>query len=172
MVHGIVQSHGGHILVDSDREAGTKFKLFFPATDAALDPAEEQHEDIPRGTERTLFVDDDESLAQLGTLQLQSLGYHVTAQANPRKALEMFRSNPDRFDLIITDMTMPGMTGDRLIAEIRGIRPNLPTILCTGFSERIDEERALLLSAREYALKPVGRKQLATIIRKVLDGIQ
>ncbi|MCK8603602.1 hybrid sensor histidine kinase/response regulator [Desulfoferrobacter suflitae] len=172
VVHGIVQSHGGHILVESGREAGTKFKLFFPATDAAMDPAEEQHEDIPRGTERILFVDDDESLAQLGTLQLESLGYHVTAQTNPQKALEMFRSNPDRFDLIITDMTMPGMTGDRLIAEILGIRPNLPAILCTGFSERIDEERALMLGAREYALKPVGRKQLAMIIRKVLDGIQ
>jgi len=120
-------------------------------------------------TERILFVDDEEAIAKLGGLVLESYGYQVSVETNPTRALELFCSNPAAFDLVITDMTMPSMTGDKLIQEILKIRAGMPTILCTGFSERIDEERAKSIGVEAYALKPLDRKSLITIVRQVLD---
>ncbi len=129
----------------------------------------ELEEQLSSGNERILFVDDEEAIAKLGGSVLESYGYQVSVETDPNRALELFRSNPAEFDLAITDMTMPSMTGDKLKQEILKIRAGMPTILCTGFSERIDEERAKSIGVEAYALKPLDRKSLITIVRQVLD---
>ena len=169
VVHGIVAAHGGFIEVQSDPGKGTTFKIFFPATKEESRSALEIEEEPPTGNERILFIDDEQSMAKLGQLMLERLGYKVQTETNPRKALELFASNPEQFDLIMTDTTMPGMTGDQLIKEILKIRPGMKTILCTGYSQRVDEESARAIGAKAYALKPLDRKQLAMTVRKVLD---
>ena len=169
VVHGIVEVHGGSIEVESNPGDGATFKIFFPATKEESSSAVEMEVKLPSGTERILFIDDEQSIAKLGQLMLEKLGYQVQSETNPSKALELFASNPERFDLIITDTTMPRMTGDQLIKEILTIRPDMKTILCTGYSERVDEESARTIGARAHALKPLDRKLLAMIVRKVLD---
>ncbi len=169
VVHGIIEAHGGSIEVQSDPGKGTTFKILFPATKEESILAMEIEEELPTGNERILFIDDEPTIATLGRLTLERLGYQVQAETNPRKALEVFASNPEQFDLIITDTTMPGMTGDQLIKKVLQIRPDMKTILCTGYSERVDEESAITLGAKAYALKPLDRKQLAMTVRKVLD---
>lgn len=116
-----------------------------------------------------MFVDDEESVVFVGKNRLERLGYQVEAQMNPVEALKLFRTNPDQFDLVITDMTMPQMTGDQLVKEILKIRPDMPTILCTGFNEKIDKVRAKGIGIRQYAEKPLNRSELAKYVRKVLD---
>lgn len=169
VVHGIVETHGGAIRVESEEDLGTTFKIFLPVITDRISSVEETREDLPTGTERILFIDDEEPLARLGSLQLKKLGYRVHAETNPNKALDLFCSNPEQFDLVITDMTMPNMTGDQLITEILRIRPDTPIVLCTGFSERIDEDKARMLGARAYVLKPLDRKKLAITVRELLD---
>jgi len=122
------------------------------------------------GKERILFVDDEKNLVQLGTELLTSLGYDVTGRTSSLEALELFRVKPDRFDLVITDMTMPNMTGLDLASEMMSIRPDLPIILCTGFSEMISKEKATSIGIRQFIMKPVAIKSLAKTIRKVVDG--
>ncbi len=124
---------------------------------------------IPKGSEQVLFVDDEESLVFTVKYKLQKLGYKVVAKQNPVNALELFNKEPDRFDLVITDMVMPEMTGDVLTEEVMKIRPDIPVILCTGFSENISEERAEALGVEAYVLKPVSTNEMAKTIRKVLD---
>jgi CheY-like chemotaxis protein len=126
-------------------------------------------EELPTGNERILFVDDEESLIYIGRNRLARLGYQVETKTNPIEALELFRSNPDNFDLIITDMSMPQMTGDHFVEEILKIRPDTPTILCTGFSEKMDEERAKEIGFSEYIDKPIDKRDFAIKIRSVLD---
>ncbi len=169
VVHGIVEAHGGSIQVESEPGSGTTFKILFPATKEEIRSALEPEEELPTGNERILFIDDEQSLAKLGRLMLEALGYQVQAETNPRKALELFAPNPEQFDLIITDTTMPGMTGDQLIKKVLQIRPEMKTILCTGYSQRVDEESARTIGAKAYALKPLDRKKLAVTVRKVLD---
>ena len=169
VVHGIVSKHNGKIFVDSELEEGTTFNLFFPTTGG--DPVAELpiDENPPRGKERILFVDDEESIVYVGRTRLERLGYQVETKTDPVEALALFRDKPDEFDLVITDMTMPRMTGDRLVKEILKIRQDTPTILCTGFSEKIDEEKAKEIGIRQYIEKPVNRSDLAKMIRKVLQ---
>ncbi len=124
---------------------------------------------VPRGSEQVLFVDDEESLVFTVKYKLQKLGYKVVAKQNPVNALELFNKEPDRFDLVITDMVMPEMTGDVLTEEVMKIRPDIPVILCTGFSENISEEKAKALGVEAYVLKPVSTNEMAKTIRKVLD---
>ena len=169
VVHGIVQAHGGSIQVEENPEGGTTFRVFFPASKLEVETAEDAPEELPTGAERILFVDDEEPLAKLGALQLEKLGYQVVSVTDPKEALDLVSANPRQFDLLITDMTMPGITGDQLIREVLRLRSDMPAILCTGFSEKIDEEKARLIGARGYALKPLDRKDLATTVRKILD---
>ncbi|MGA7146196.1 MAG: ATP-binding protein [Desulfobacterales bacterium] len=168
-VHGIVKSHEGWLSVESEPGKGTIFSIFFPAVEKEAVIETETAEEVPTGNERILFVDDMESMVFIGQNRLEKLGYRVETRMNPVEALELFRADPHRFDLVITDMAMPRMTGDRLVKEMLKIRPDLPTILCTGFSEKIDEIKAKEIGICEYIEKPLTMIDLAKAVRKVLD---
>jgi len=169
VVHGIVKSHRGLILVDSELGTGTTFSIFFPVVQEEAVIETETDEKLPTGSESILFVDDEESMVYNGQNRLERLGYQVETRMNPVEALESFRANPDQFDLVITDMTMPQMTGDQLVKEILKIRPDVPTILCTGFNANINEEKAKEIGFRQYIEKPVKMRDLAKLVRQVLD---
>ena len=124
---------------------------------------------IPLGKETILFVDDEETIVHLGKELLSQLGYTVEVQTNSMEALNVFRHEPQRFDLVITDQTMPGMTGEALSRELLRIRPELPIILCTGFSHIMTAEKAKALGIQAYLMKPLAIRDLAPIVRHVLD---
>ncbi len=169
VVHGIIKEHKGFITVESKLGKGTTFSILFPAVrkEAAIET--ETDEIVPIGDEKILFIDDEEALVKIGHQSLERLGYKVEATTSPIEALAIFRSKPDQFDLIITDMTMPLMTGDKLIKEILNIRSDTPAILCTGFSEKIDEKKAKAIGAADYIEKPIDKLNLAFKVRSVLD---
>jgi PAS domain S-box-containing protein len=169
VVHGIVKSHNGAIFVDSNFGEGTNFSILFPVAEEAAVTETEPANKFPTGNEKILIVDDEESMVDIGRRRLERLGYQVEVRTNPIDALELFRTNPDQFDLVITDMTMPRITGDKLVKDILKIRPDMPTILCTGFSERIDEEKAKEIGIRGYIEKPFDQGTLSRIVRTVLD---
>jgi len=169
VVHGIVKSHEGTISVESQYGQGATFSIFFPVVEKQAVIETETVEELPTGNERILFVDDEKSILFAGRNNLERLGYKVEIGLNPVQALELFRANPDQFDLVITDMTMPKMTGDQLVQKILKIRPDMPIILNTGFNETIDEEKAKQIGIRQYMEKPLNRRILAKVIRKVLD---
>ncbi|MFA5180917.1 MAG: PAS domain S-box protein [Syntrophales bacterium] len=170
VVHGIVRSCGGGIQVESNCGAGTEFRIYFPVSMQKRAEIEEISEPLlPGGAERVLFVDDDPVLVELGQDMLTELGYLVTALTDSREALNAFRETPDGFDLVITDQTMPGLTGYELTKKIRKIRPGIPVILCTGFSESVTPERTRALGISEVILKPLVMQAMSEKIHKVLD---
>lgn len=171
VVMGIVKSHGGAIRVTSEPNQGTSVETCFPvASHLSLEQAVPSTHEPPGGDERILFVDDEQAVAELNQLRLENFGYSVTTRTDPVNALDSFRLRPEAFDLVITDMTMPKMSGDRLIKEILEIRPDMKIILCTGYSERISEEAALSLGASAFLEKPVDRESLAESVRAALDA--
>ncbi|MFC1743524.1 ATP-binding protein [Candidatus Riflebacteria bacterium] len=170
VVHGIVKSHQGHITVYSEPGKGTTFNTYFPKIE--MEPValtEVSGKSILGGNERIIVVDNQAENIRVMVHLLESLGYRVTAFCSSTEAFEVFKSDPDNFDLIITDMTMPQLTGAELAKRVLMLRPQMPVILCTGYSELIDREKALAMGIREYLMKPVIRIELANIIRKVLD---
>ena len=170
VVHGIVRKSNGHITVASEVGMGSTFHVYLPlASDAASEGAERSVESVPKGTERILLVDDELPIVKMQQQRLERLGYKVTSTSGSIEALEMFRASPDKFDLVITDMSMPGMTGKQLAAAVKAVRPDVPVILCTGFSEQIDG-RGENLDVEGFLMKPVDRGQMAGAVRKVLDG--
>jgi len=170
VVHGIVSGHGGTILVESEQSKGTTFSIFFPVIKAQAITESATFEELPSGHETILFVDDEESLVRMGRRILERLGYKVETRTSPIEALELFTSKPDEFDLIITDMAMPKMTGDKLANQVLKERPDMPIILCTGFSENIDGKTARGIGVAEYIEKPIELIDFAFKIRKVLDS--
>ncbi len=169
VVYGIVKSYKGAIKVKSEPGKGSAFQIFFPEFNEAVTPEIEALEPIPGGSEQILFVDDEQVLAKLAQKILQKLGYKVVVKTDPAEALETFRAQPDRFDLVITDQTMPHMTGETLAGELMRIRKDVPIILCTGFSNAISEEKAMSVGIREFVTKPFAFRQLAQSIRRLLD---
>ena len=172
IVHGIVAEYNGFIVLDSAPGQGSTFRVYLPtaARDAADDVSD--LEPVPCGSEHILFVDDEEVLAEMVQSMLERLGYRVTIRTSALEALTTFQNHPDLFDLVITDQTMPGMTGLDLARRILALRPLLPIILCTGYSTLISEEKAKAHGIREFALKPLTKKDLAVLIRKVLKPRQ
>ena len=148
---------------------GTTFNLYLPAIEVESSNPEDSVQLMVTGTEHILFVDDEDFQTDLGKRILTRLGYRVTAKTDSHAAFRLFRQNPDDFDLVITDMTMPAMTGVMLAAKIISIRPNIPVIVCTGYSEKIDKETIKNIGIKEIAMKPLAMKDIAEMIRRVLD---
>ena len=170
-VYGIVREHGGDIQVYSELEKGTTVNVYWPLmVKVPAVAAKEEAEGIPTGKERILLVDDEAAIVRLEKQLLERLGYRTTAHVGSREALEAFRAAPEGYDLVITDMTMPHLTGDRLSMELVKIRPDIPVIICTGFSDRIDAESAEQIGIKGFLMKPVARAEMAALVRKVLDG--
>jgi len=167
-VYSIVKSCNGSIVCDSQLGKGTEFRILLPALEGHAVQENGSTDLTPRGKEHILFIDDEEMLIELGQTVLQRLGYHVTTKRNSLDALTAFQNQPDSFDLIITDQTMPGMTGINLARRIRQIRPHMPIILCTGYSSLIDHDKAKAAGINGFAFKPLTKKVIGELIRNVL----
>ena len=170
VVLGIAKNHGGTVTVHSEPEKGTTFEVYLPRIEPSETDQAPATEPLPKGTESVLFVDDEEALLDMGKQMLERLGYKVFIEKNSIRALEIFRAHPDKFDLVITDLTMPDLTGTKLASELLAIRADIPIVLCTGFSTLITEEKAKAIGVREFVMKPLVMRDLATTIRNALDG--
>ena len=171
VVTGIVKAHKGDILVMSKPQRGTTFTVFLPLLEkAGCTPEAMSREVLPRGTEHIFFIDDELPIVRLNKMTLEKLGYRVTTSISSPEALESFRMAPATFDLVVTDMTMPIMTGDRLTAELIKIRPDIPIIICTGYSRKMSKELATKMGIKAFAFKPLDKAELAKTVRYVLDA--
>ena len=162
-----------NIIVTTFKSAkGTEFHIYLPVVKNLSEKQEihQRKEPIQNGTERILLVDDEDAIIAIEKLMLERLGYQVTSRSISIEALEAFRVSPDKFDIVITDMQMPNMSGDKLAGELTKIRPDIPILLCTGFSETMSEEKAESLGINGFLLKPIVMKDLSHKIREVLDN--
>ncbi len=169
IIHGIMKDYGGTITVESQLGKGTAFHVYFPVLQSDIEVETTISEDLPKGHERILFIDDEELLADMGKDMLERLGYHVTVQRSSVEALKTFQNTPHEYDMVITDQTMPDMTGAALACQMMQIRPDIPIILCTGYSNLIDEQSAKALGIKQFVLKPLTKEIFAKVVRNVLD---
>ena len=170
VVHGIVKSHKGHISATSIPGKGSSFLIYLPRIVQEGAQADEEYEmETPTGTENILVIDDEPALAKVEQRLLESLGYQVTSLTSPFEALQLVSAQPRRYDLVLTDMTMPRMNGAELTQRLLRIRADMPVILCTGFSEMMNEKKARAIGIRDYVMKPLIRKDIAGAIRRVFD---
>jgi CheY-like chemotaxis protein/anti-sigma regulatory factor (Ser/Thr protein kinase) len=168
VVHGIVKSHDGDIKVSSVLGKGSIFEIYLPrAKDEETESANPDMQLI-KGTGRLLFVDDEASLTLVAQKMLSQLGYQVKTATDPAQALQMFRSTPDQFDMVITDLAMPGITGLELASSILEIRPGFPILLCTGFSDWVKEEMLQSMGIRGLLIKPVAIHELAHVVKMAI----
>ncbi len=170
VIHGIIKNHGGDISVSSQLGKGTTFTVYLPVIDdidVAIEPVKTAA--ATQGNEHILLIDDEEQIIDIEQQILERLGYKVTAKTDSQEALEEFAAQPEKFDLVITDMTMPKMTGDQLARKLMDIKPDISVILCTGFNETITEQKALAMGIDKFVMKPIVKDELAKTIRNVLD---
>ncbi len=172
VVHGIVKQSNGYIFVESKPDKGSAFTIYLPMISGDLEAATIRDDALPTGSERILFVDDEEALVEMGEEILAELGYEVTSRMNGHEAFALLKEDPSRFDLVVTDQTMPEITGIELARKIIAIRPDMPVIICTGYSQLVDADKARAAGIKAFVMKPLTRREIAGTIRKVLDGSQ
>jgi CheY-like chemotaxis protein len=168
VVHGIITNHEGAITVESTPKQGSTFAVYLPRCASPAPAALPTKEPVVGGNERILFVDDEAALVHVGRATLQRLGYQVVVCTSSSEALETFRAAPHAVDLVITDRTMPMLPGEALVRELRQIRPDIPIILCTGFSHPVTSEQLRALRVDAFLLKPIMAHEWARVIRQVL----
>ncbi len=171
VVHGIVQGHNGHIAVSSEPGKGTTFHVFLPRLEKDVAESATFLEDSPAqgGREHILIVDDEANIVRIARDIFEDSGYHVTTHKTGSEALQDFQQHPGKYDLLITDMAMPGMTGVELARQVMEIKPSMPVILCSGHSDMVNREQALAMGIRAYVAKPYFMSEMLRTIRKVLN---
>lgn len=169
VLHGIVKSYSGAVDVQSEPDKGTRINIYLPMTSKSQALEEVKSASIQLGSENILFVDDEASIVKLGVRLLERLGYKVVGKTSSIEAVELFKSNPDQFDLVITDMTMPILVGTELAKQILKIRQDIPILICTGFSEQVDEKTANAMGVKGYINKPILAQELSRKVRELLD---
>lgn len=170
-VFGIVQDHGGGIVVSSGAGEGTAFEIFLPLVEGSIENRSETPEQTHKsGTEHILFVDDEDAIRSLAKITLEQLGYTVTVDSDGQRALDIFAANPSHFDMVITDQTMPNMTGDQLALEVLKLRPEIPIIACTGHSTILTPEKSKAIGICKFLYKPYRPSDLSRVVREVLDN--
>lgn len=172
IIHGIVSSMKGFVTCENKPEYGAIFRVFIPAVEKQAVTAAQPDAAVAHGKERILFIDDEEILAEMGRIMLERLGYKVTVRSSSIDALTTFQNQPDQFDAIITDQTMPGITGFDMARRMLQLRPDIPIILCTGYSNLITEEQIRKAGIKGFLMKPMSKKDVAQLLRKVLDNKQ
>ncbi|WP_419662210.1 two component system sensor histidine kinase, hybrid [Desulfosarcina variabilis str. Montpellier] len=170
LTHDIIINYRGALAVESEPGKGATFTVYLPVVEDPLFLENNAVESLPRGHAHILLVDDEDALVDLGKQMIESLGYRVTSRVNSLEALSLFKNQPDAFDLLITDLIMPHLTGDELIRKIHQVRPNLPVILVTGFTDRMTQERADSMGVAQLAIKPVIMKDMARYIHQALNA--
>jgi CheY-like chemotaxis protein len=165
----IVDDHSGAITVDNDAERGVTFHVYLPLVDRSLPSKDKKVSPLEGGDERILLIDDEATLVEATQNMLQNIGYRVIGVTSSKEALNIFEAQPDVFDIVITDQVMPDLTGIDLVKKITHIRPNIPLILMTGFSESVSAEESENLGIDAYLMKPVDTRKMATTIRRVLE---
>ncbi|BHH84058.1 hybrid sensor histidine kinase/response regulator [Desulforhopalus sp. 52FAK] len=172
MVHGIINAQGGHIDVESEVGKGTTFRIRLPVVQASQSAVVGDLTELKGGSGRVILVDDEEQVVQVTGEIMKNLGYGVVGKTSPEEALELFSASPDEFDLVLTDLTMPGLTGLELSTRIKCIRADIPIVLFTGYSDLVSKEDAKKAGIDEYCMKPISMRDLSTVLLKFLgEGV-
>lgn len=170
-VHSIVASMGGAIFVESAVGEGTRFDIYFPLATEMGDRSEPEitARGHIQGNEHILLIDDEEAITRVGSMSLTRLGYRVTTYTDSREALAEFEANPEAYDIVVADLTMPNMSGDELAEHLLAVRAETPIVLCTGYSGSLSRERAMKIGIADYLEKPIEMRTLARVVRRILD---